>query len=154
MRAAESNYEVTLQSLVDNTVQNEAIEQPRQCELVTMYKWGCNESSDHTTYKQKIQHNNSDKSNDRLFVVSIVPLQLKEIFRIVWLNSEPSSTREQNQISTTWTDGKVFNTIAGSSSQVCRICKANYLNKIAELQGTSTFFEYVAHRKNCNEEQT
>lgn len=78
MRATESNYEVTLQSLVDNTVQNEAIEQPRQFELVTMYKWGCNESSDHTTYKQKIQHNNSDKSNDRLFVVSIVPLQLKE----------------------------------------------------------------------------
>lgn len=63
-----------------------------ECTLIT--KWGCDGSSGHSEYKQRI--NEEDISDGNLFLTSLVPLHLcdKDDEKIIfWKNKSPSSTR-------------------------------------------------------------
>lgn len=91
--------EVPLQDLVDHTacrivkLQKEVINNFSCTELTLIYKWGCDGSSGHSTYKQKFSSNDSRKTDQYLFAICLVPLQLKSGDDIVWENPRPSSTR-------------------------------------------------------------
>lgn len=91
--------EVPLQDLVDHTacrilkLQKEVIEEFNYTELTLIYKWGCDGSSGHSTYKQNFSSNDSRKTDEYLFAICLVPLQLKYDNHIIWENPRPSSTR-------------------------------------------------------------
>lgn len=91
--------EVPLQSLVDHTVmrivaaQKEEFINLNEETITAVYKWGCDGSSGHSTYHQSFSDTESKKTDDHLFAVCIVPLQVKIGAVIVWQNSRPSSTR-------------------------------------------------------------
>lgn len=95
--------EVRLQSLVDHTarrivaVQKEVIMKAvndSSTRNVTMsYKWGCDGSAEHSTYKQKFSESGESKTDAYLYAVCLVPLQLKVGDIVAWQNPRPSSTR-------------------------------------------------------------
>ncbi|CAH1098922.1 unnamed protein product [Psylliodes chrysocephalus] len=94
--------EVKLQSLVDHTVrriievQKDVILQIFRdtSENVTMiYKWDCDESADHATYRQEFTNSEGKKIDEYMYAICLVPLQLNVDSNIVWQNSRPSSTR-------------------------------------------------------------
>lgn len=64
-------------------------------ELTLMYKWGCDGSSGHSTYKQGFNTEGDQPHTDfSLFSVCIVPLQMITTHgTIVWQNDRTSSTR-------------------------------------------------------------
>ncbi|KAK4878140.1 hypothetical protein RN001_010646 [Aquatica leii] len=86
--------EVRLQILVDHTVRrlieahkdvvNHIIATSQDFSII--YKWGCDGSANHSTYKQQL-------TSQYLFAVCIVPLQLKAGKAIIWQNPRPSSVR-------------------------------------------------------------
>ena len=75
--------EIPLQYLVNKTaerlvyLQSDVLEQKKSHEIYLAYKWGCDGSSGHSNYKQKFNNNNADNSDQHLFAVCLVPLQLK-----------------------------------------------------------------------------
>jgi len=98
--------EVLLQPLLDHTIeriihyQTEVIKtlSEKKLENLTLIgKWGCDGSSGHSKYKQKLDENSS--SDESIFFTSYVPLQLVHIDSltketiIVWKNPRPSSPR-------------------------------------------------------------
>ncbi|XP_055903188.1 uncharacterized protein LOC129939232 [Eupeodes corollae] len=104
MHVTDSSAEVTLQALMDHTVdrlvlaQKEVIltlneEQLRN--LCLICKWGFDGSSGHSSYKQNFVGMEADDSS--VFITSVVPIQLvcecssKKI--VVWQNPRSSSTR-------------------------------------------------------------
>ena len=61
--------------------------------LTLIYKWGCDGSSGHSTYKQKFsEEENMYQQDNNLFVISMVPLRLSNGTDIVWQNPQPSVT--------------------------------------------------------------
>ena len=58
-----------------------------------IYKWGCDGSSNHSTYKQHFSSSDTSKTDQYLFAICLVPLQLKNGNEIIWENPRPSSTR-------------------------------------------------------------
>lgn len=96
---SEISAEVSLQSLVDHTAkrllkqQKEVLQQCKCTELILSYKWGCDGSSGHSRYKQGFNENDADGTDEHLFAVCLVPLQLKEGNKLIWQNPRPSSTR-------------------------------------------------------------
>lgn len=97
MEITDNSAEVTLQSLVDHT-STRIVEAHKkaflnvQTDIITaVYKWGCDGSSGHSTYHQSFS--NSDNSDEHLFAVCIVPLQILKGNTLLWQNSRPSSTR-------------------------------------------------------------
>lgn len=108
MRITESCAEVKLQALLDHTVQRILLVQTDViCSLVDdvydmdlICKWGCDGTSGQSTFKQKFEDDDQgSKTDENIFFVSIVPLQLlcfkkstlKEI--VIWKNPRPSSPR-------------------------------------------------------------
>ena len=98
---SESVAEVKLQALLDRTASR--LVQAQQSvidsiskdiyELILIYKWGCDGSTGHNQYKQKLTAGVSDSD---MFLTSLVPIQLhfaKEKATVVWQNSRPSSVR-------------------------------------------------------------
>ena len=85
--------DVSLQNLIDHTacrilkLQKEVIEEFNYTKLALIYKWGCNCSSEHSTYKQNFISNDSCKTDKYLFAFCLVSLQPR-----------PSSTRFCRQI--------------------------------------------------------
>ena len=91
--------EVSLQSLVDHTVRR-IVELQKECfvninedPITAIYKWGCDGSSGHSTYRQRFSDAESLRIDENIFAVCIVPLQIKMGDVILWENSRPSSTR-------------------------------------------------------------
>jgi hypothetical protein len=66
-----------------------------ESKLTMIIKWGCDGASEQSRYKQGYCEITSDepRNDSFLFVVSLVPLQLKHIDKVVWDNPRPSSTR-------------------------------------------------------------
>ena len=100
----EASAEVKLQSLLDHTVErffscsNNNILKNLNLEptnLTMFYKWGCDGASGQSTYKQIYSKSAEDVPYDDafLFVISLVPLQLKNNEEVLWQNPRPSSTR-------------------------------------------------------------
>lgn len=91
--------EVTLQSLVDHTTkrilkqQKEVLNQHKCSKLILSYKYGCDGSSGHSRYKQKFDDSYKDTTDEYLFAICLVPLQLKDDTKLVWHNPLPSSVR-------------------------------------------------------------
>lgn len=96
--------EVKLQQLVDHTVNRimevqKTIFEERSLNFskITMfYKWGCDGSGGHSTYKQGFskQEGSSAKDDSNLFSVCLVPLQMTtDSGHILWQNPRPSSVR-------------------------------------------------------------
>lgn len=104
LSVSETVAEVKLQSLVDHTakrllvVQEDVLKQ-EACDLShdlkLIYKWGCDGSSGHSTYKQQFGGEGSALRTDSyLFAVCLVPLRLQSHDdKILWNNPRPSSTR-------------------------------------------------------------
>jgi len=133
--------------------------------LKAIYKWGCDGSSGHSTYRQRFSDPEIGMIDESIFSICMVPLQILDINNaVIWQNERPSSTRfcrpikisfeketadlvrkevknieqkiEQILPSTfqhfkivhefhlTMIDGKIFNSIAEASMQVCGICGA------------------------------
>lgn len=61
--------------------------------ITAIYKWGCDGSSGHSTYRQGFVNENKNISDDSLFAVCIVPLQILKGTSTLWKNQRPSSTR-------------------------------------------------------------
>lgn len=61
--------------------------------LTAIYKWGCDGSSGHSTYRQDVECDNNNLSDEYLFAVCIVPLQVQKGSEIIWENPQPSSPR-------------------------------------------------------------
>lgn len=103
IRISDVSAEVTLQDLVNHTasrivehtciLQEEQLIQPKCSELTLIYKWGCDGSSGHSTYKQQFSSNISGETDEYLFAICMVPLQLKQNEKVLWENPRPSSTR-------------------------------------------------------------
>lgn len=66
--------------------------------LTIIYKWGCDESSGHSQYKQHFSE--EFKSDEFLFAACLVPLQLKLNLNntIIWHNPRPLSIQSTNSI--------------------------------------------------------
>ncbi|CAH0560531.1 unnamed protein product [Brassicogethes aeneus] len=96
---SETVAEVKLQDLVDHTtsrlckylepVFQQSI-QSTDTDLVLIYKWGC-DGSTQTQYKQKFEEDGNSDAN--IFLSSIVPLRLMSGNKIIWQNMQPSSPR-------------------------------------------------------------
>lgn len=94
----ETRAEINLQALLNKTAerlvlaQNEVINSvlPTSSKFTLVSKWGCDGSSGHSTYKQKFE--NSEDTDEFLFVFSFVPLKLHDGSKIIWQNPRPSST--------------------------------------------------------------
>lgn len=104
IKITDISAEVKVQSMVDHTVrriidvQKDVFEQsltssPEGQYVEMTYKWGCDGSGDHSTYRQKFSQGETTKTDDYLFAICIVPLQLKMKDKIIWQNPRPSSTR-------------------------------------------------------------
>lgn len=103
MSATDVSAEVGLQALVDHTVRRivevqkevitKAITESSIRTFNMTYKWGCDGSSGHSNYKQKFSESDENKTDEYLFAVCLVPLQLKVCDIVVWQNPRPSSTR-------------------------------------------------------------
>lgn len=101
----EISAEVTLQGIVNHTVTRLAlfqrdvlIQYVKDLEdgLTMIFKWGCDGSSGHSSYKQKFAEGTSTTQADSsLFAICLVPLCLKakKTGALIWHNSKPSSTR-------------------------------------------------------------
>lgn len=95
--------EVPLQSLVDHTIariieahpesfQNH-IENNNNTQLTATYKWGCDGSSGHSTYRQKFNDFDGDMIDQYLFSICMVPLIVQKGPTVLWKNNRPCSTR-------------------------------------------------------------
>lgn len=102
MKITDISAEVPLQNLVDHTVQRIIESQSNffqhvnaECNdnITAIYKWGCDGSSGHSTYRQSYTSIDQNMTDEHLFVVCIVPLQIQKGTEILWKNSRPSSTR-------------------------------------------------------------
>lgn len=64
-------------------------------DLTMLYKWGCDGSGGHSTYKQRFTGEERETSSDAyLFATCLVPLRLQtNDHKILWNNPRPSSTR-------------------------------------------------------------
>lgn len=88
-----------MQNLVDHTakrlvkLQKEVLELYNCNELILSYKWGCDGSSGHSRYKQTFNESNENKTDEHIFSICLVPLQLRKNDKLVWQNPRPSSTR-------------------------------------------------------------
>lgn len=116
----ESRAEIKLQAILDKTTerlveaQSEVIKSVLPSSSFTLVsKWGCDGSSGHSTYKQKFE--NTEATDEFLFVFSFVPLRLCDGQNIIWQNPRPSSTlycrpikfifsKETNEFTTTETN--------------------------------------------------
>lgn len=96
--------EVRLQALVNHTTQRLVLLQKDVLEqniselkngITLFYKWGCDGSAGHSTYKQKFTSEGSEARTDSyLFAVCLVPIRLQNNKKqILWNNPRPSSTR-------------------------------------------------------------
>jgi len=61
--------------------------------LTVFYKWGCDGSSGHSTYRQSFTNSDHNMVDQHLFAICIVPIQLRRGGSILWKNPRPSSTR-------------------------------------------------------------
>lgn len=98
----ETSATVDLQSLVDHTIARiveayaelfQNITESNNEKLVAIYKWGCDGSSGHSTYRQSYSNPEKAMIDEHLFTVCIVPLQVQQGTNILWKNSRPSSVR-------------------------------------------------------------
>lgn len=197
INVSDTSAEVSLQSLVDHTTRRllkhlkEVLSQHICCNLTLSYKWGCDGSSGHSRYKQKFDNTYEEKTDEYLFAICLVPLQLKDDDKLIWHNPRPSSVRFcrpiklifeketkslvekeidalKSQIAAilptqicqegeainvthkfymTMIDGKIFSTIANTSSQCCGICGAspkimNDLSALDKLKPKESLYEY------------
>lgn len=99
VQITDSSAEVSLQSLVDHTA-TRIVEAHKDVfvnlnadTITAIYKWGCDGSSGHSTYRQSFNDPASNKIDEHLFAVCLVPLQVQIGSLILWQNSRPSSTR-------------------------------------------------------------
>lgn len=94
----ETRAEISLQALLNKTVerlvlaQNEVISSvlPTSSSFTLVSKWGCDGSSGHSAYKQRFE--NTEDTDEFLFVFSFVPLRLHDGPKIIWQNPRPAST--------------------------------------------------------------
>ena len=92
---------INLQCLLDYTVSrlfsslDKSGNLPTKKDLVLISKWGCDGSSGHSNYKQNFD--NPEDSDESLFMMSLVPLQLIHSLSTndtpCWINPHPSSTK-------------------------------------------------------------
>lgn len=198
IHVTERSAEVGLQTLVDHTIARiiqgfstafedlMTVGNNNDC-IKAIFKWGCDGSSGHSTYRQRFSVSDTGTIDEHLFAVCIVPLQIKKGPAILWQNNRPSSTRfcrpikiifekesadlvraeienvkrqiaqivptklssfeVTHEFHLTMIDGKVFNTIAESSSLACGICGAtpklmNNLNLVQLRQPQNHLYEY------------
>ncbi|XP_067616304.1 uncharacterized protein [Eurosta solidaginis] len=91
---SEINFQALLNKIVERLVlaQNEVISSvlPTSSSFTLVTKWGCDGSSGHSTYKQRFE--NTESTDEFLFVFSLVPLRLFDGSKIIWQNPRPSST--------------------------------------------------------------
>lgn len=192
--------EVPLQNLIDHTImriiesQKNLWETSNEKLLTAVYKWGCDGSSGHATYRQGYSEIDASCFDEHLFAICLVPLQILMEDSIVWQNPRPSSTRYcrpiklmfqketsslisaevkkineeilkispttigkleiQHRFHLTMIDGKTFGVIAGSSSQICGICKAspkmmNDLHILKHRSSDENMYEYGLSTLHC-----
>lgn len=104
----ESKAAVKLQALLDHTasrilaVQSEVLHLLPSSEIYKLNlvcKWGCDGTSGQSTFKQKFDNDDEDKTDATIFFTSVVPLQLVFVDGgdnegiTVWKNPRPSSPR-------------------------------------------------------------
>ena len=94
---SETRAEIKLQAILDLTAKRLANVQSDvfvnllpTSSFILISKWGCDGSSGHSIYKQKF--NDSNDTDEFLFVFSFVPIQLRNDDNIIWQNPRPSST--------------------------------------------------------------
>lgn len=104
----ELSADVELQALLNRTTERilltqenaiKSLPQDIKLNLTLICKWGCNGTSGFNTFKQKFIEDDGSKTDEYMFVTSLVPLQLvssdedKENSSIFWKNPRPSSPR-------------------------------------------------------------
>ncbi|XP_041448468.1 uncharacterized protein LOC121404022 [Drosophila obscura] len=101
VKVTDSSAEVPLQCLVDHTVsrivQSSKIIFEKMNEtdniITAVHKWGCDGSSGHSMYRQGYSEFEENKTDEYMFTICIVPLQINMGPIVIWQNSRPSSTR-------------------------------------------------------------
>lgn len=132
----ETRAEIKLQAILDKTAerlieaQSEILKNVSSNSSFTLIsKWGCDGSSGHSTYKQIFE--NSDATDEFLFVFAFVPLRLSDGQNIIWQNPRPSSTlycrpikfifsKETNEFTITETN-KVLEEVSQLLSTSCSV---------------------------------
>lgn len=96
--------EVELQALVDHTSQRiyesqkevfQSLPESSSKKFTIQYKWGCDGSGGHSTYKQQFNDEDATKTDANLFSICLVPLQMTadDDGTVLWQNPRPSSVR-------------------------------------------------------------
>lgn len=102
LQVSDHSFEVTLQSLVDHTVARlftahrqelQITDSNKAAEITAIYKWGCDGSSGHATYRQSFDNIDACMIDQYMFAVCLVPLQIVFGSTVVWQNTKPSTTR-------------------------------------------------------------
>lgn len=150
--ATESGASVPLQALLDHTaeriimLQSDAIKSLCEKGIIDfnlICKWGCDGTSGQSAYKQKFSDASNITTDENIFFISLVPLQLANIDKetnsevIVWKNPRTSSTRFCRPI-------KVL--FLHETAEVTRKEVDLIKEEIAKLKT----FKIVTHRKNIN----
>lgn len=153
----ETRAEIKLQAILDKTAQRlvQAQEEviktiPDSC-FTLISKWGCDGSSGHSNYKQKFQ--NTEDTDEFLFIFSFVPLQLVNGSNIIWQNPRPSSTmycrpikfifaKETPELTLSETD-KIFDEINNLLPSICNF-------NSAEVSVTHELMLTMVDGKVCN----
>lgn len=91
---------INLQSLVDHTTQRliqscdtKLLDELAEPRLKVIYKWGLDGASGQSNYKQVFQNDNGSSSDESVFMISMMPLQVKSSDLVIWKNPHPSSTK-------------------------------------------------------------
>lgn len=146
LNVTDHSFEVPLQSLVDHTVSRlytahakdfPAAENNNIPTITAIYKWGCDGSSGHATYRQNFNDTNACMIDQHMFSVCLVPLQIVLGSTIIWKNMKPSSTRYCRPV-------KLL--CLKETSDLVRDEVNNFKSQIAEIQPTR-LEKYEVHHK-------
>lgn len=97
---SEMGANIALQSLLNHTVERlvkscdqNIIEEVAEQELEATYKWGLDGASGQSLYKQVFQGDSENPTVESIMMVPLIPLQIASPFKVIWKNTQPSSTR-------------------------------------------------------------
>lgn len=92
--------EIDLQALLDHTVQRiietcdkKLFDGISDSNFEACFKWGIDGASSQSLYKQVFENDSGDATDASVFMISLIPLQIKSSEKIIWTNSSSSSPR-------------------------------------------------------------
>lgn len=100
IKLSDYGAEIELQALLDHTIQRiiETCDKKLFDDIVepnfeACFKWGMDGASSQSLYKQVFENDSGDATDATVFMISLLPLQIKSSTKIIWTNPSPASPK-------------------------------------------------------------